>query len=409
MMIRIACLLLLTIGLLLIGCRVQTPAPTRQTVILISLDGFRPDYLSTDSTPTLMRLANTGVRAKWLIPSFPSKTFPNHYSIATGLYPAHHGIVENRFWDPVLQADYASGRRPDMTDSRWWGGEPIWITAEKQGVRTAPLFWVGSEATINSMKPTYSLPFKNDMPNPARVDTLLAWLDLPANRRPTFLTLYLSLTDDAGHRYGPDAPQTRSAARQADQTIAQLLQGLAQRGLTSSTNVVVVSDHGMAAVSTSRVIFLDDAVNLDWVEHSYLGELTALWPKPGKADSVYLALTKTPIPHLQVYRRDDLPARFHYQNSPRIAPILCLPDAGWSVTRHAAFGKLNGSFANGAHGYDNQDPAMRAIFIANGPAFPKGVVAEPFENVNIYPLLCQLLHIVPAPVDGKQIVELLND
>ncbi len=393
--------LFLLVSQWLAGCRVHTAAPARQTVILISLDGFRPDYLSADSTPTLMRLANTGVRANWMIPAFPSKTFPNHFSIATGLYPAHHGIVENRFWDPALKADYAAGRRPDVTDQRWWGGEPIWITAEKQGVRTGPLFWVGSEVTYTGVKPTYGLPYNHDMPNMPRVDTLLAWLDKPADRRPTFLTLYFSLTDDAGHKFGPGAPQTRLAAYQADSLIGQLINGLTRRNLTSSTNLIVVSDHGMAAVSPERVVFLDDAVNMDWMEHTFLGELTSLWPKPGKADSVYAALTKQPIPHLKVYRREDLPARFHYLDNPRIGPILCLPDAGWSVFTHPNFTRTQNTFSKGAHGYDNQDPSMRALFIANGPAFRSGLVVEPFENINVYPLICKLLKITPAPVDGK--------
>ena len=379
------------------------------TVILVSLDGFRYDYLEKYYAPNLKSLARDGVQAKWMIPSFPSKTFPNHYTIATGLYPQDHGIVENNVWDKGFNATFTMSTREEVQNGRWWLGEPIWITAEKQGQKTAPFFWPGSEAEIAGTRPTYWKPYDGDLPNDARVDTILSWLDLPAGERPTFLTLYFSDVDSAGHDFSPDSPETRHAVLKVDNDLGRLIDGLKARGIFTQVNVIVVSDHGMATQDPNNVIILDELFDTKLAEKIFwTNEIVSIFPKQGKEDAIYKTLKAKLPAQAKVYRKAEMPARFHYSNSPRIAPLLVLPDEGWTlVTRKRleekkAKGEMNG--LRGGHGYDNELPSMRAIFIAHGSAFKKGVVIEPFENIQVYNVMTRILGLTRAPNDGDDTV-----
>ena len=386
--------------MLLGGCGASTreaPAlrdPGRATVVLVSLDGFRWDYLDRGLTPNLSRLAREGVRAEAMVPVFPTKTFPNHYTIVTGRYPAKHGILGNVFTAPDLGARYTLRDRDAVRDGRFYLAEPIWVTAERQGRRTAPLFWPGSEAAINGVRPAYSLAFDGEMPDTARVRRLLEWLDLPLDRRPTFLTLYSSGVDNAGHEYGPDSLETSRAIAQADSLIGLLAAALAERG---PANLVIVSDHGMASTGPDRVIWLDDYISADAMQVDEMSALLTAWPSAGREDSVYRALKRAP--HLVVYRRAELPARFHLEGSPRVPPIVAVADAGWTMARRTASGRP--AILLGNHGYDDTVSSMRAIFIANGPAFRRGVTVPPFRNIHVYPLLAEVLGLTPAATDGS--------
>jgi predicted AlkP superfamily pyrophosphatase or phosphodiesterase len=377
----------------------------RPTVILISLDGFRYDYLDKYHPPTLNALAREGVRAKWMTPSFPSKTFPNHYAIVTGLYPQDNGIVENSVYDPVTRATFAMSDRQEVQNGRWWLGEPIWITGEKQGQRTAPLFWPGSEAEILGHRPAYWVPYDHEMRNDQRVAKVLSWLDLPANKRPTFLTLYFSDVDSAGHDFSPDSPETRNAVLKVDHDIAGLLDGLKHRGILEQVNLIIISDHGMAIQDPNHTIVLDELFDTRLAEKIFwTGEIVSIFPKQGKEDEIRQTLAKALPKHARVYRKADLPARFHYSSSPRIAPLLVLPDEGWTLTTRDRLEKRKreGNYhLRGGHGYDNQLTSMRAIFIAHGPAFKKRLLIEPFENVQIYNLMARILGLRPAPNDGN--------
>jgi predicted AlkP superfamily pyrophosphatase or phosphodiesterase len=369
------------------------------TVILISVDGFRWDYLEKVAAPHLRQLAASGVRAQALIPAFPTKTFPNHYSIVTGLYPEHHGIVANTMYDPEFDAKFSMSNRPAVQDGRWWGGEPLWVTAEKQNQISGILFWPGSEAEILGKRPTYWKIYDDDFPNTARVDTVLAWLDLPATRRPTFLTLYFSDVDHAGHRNSPDSPQVKTAVLEIDAIIGRLAQGLQTRDIFDRVNMIIVSDHGMTEVTSDRVIYLDDYIDLEKVEVIDWNPVVALRPGAMNENEIYEALTNA-HPHLRVYRKADIPARLHYQHHRRIMPIIGIADDGWKISRHGARNTREGFYTSGEHGYDNQLPAMRAIFIAHGPAFKSGFVAAPFQNIHLYHLICAILKLQPAPNDG---------
>ena len=370
----------------------------RSTVILVSLDGFRPDYVGS-GTPHLDSLIARGVHAKWMIPSFPTKTFPNHYTIVTGLYPAHHGIIANSFWDPTFQAKFSPGDREEVTNARWWGGEPIWVTAEKQGVRTAPVFWPGSEAPIEDVRPSYYEAFDDKRPDDVRVEKLLSLLDLPASERPRFLTLYMSDTDHAGHDFGPGTPEMRAAVEKVDTAIGQLLNGLKARGIEDQVNIIIVSDHGMAATSRKRVVVLDDYLDLKTVNVSDWGPVVSVRARDGNNAAVMAKLAH--LAHAQAYLAADIPARWHYSDSPRIQPILLVANDGWLIESRDYMDKHPKFVRGGNHGYDNDDKSMRATFIAAGPAFASHATMAPFSNVHLYSLMAYLLNLRPVETDGS--------
>jgi predicted AlkP superfamily pyrophosphatase or phosphodiesterase len=398
------CVLLATASSLV--AQTQPITDLRPTVILVSLDGFRYDYLEKYKPSNLNYLARKGVRAKWMIPSFPSKTFPNHYTIATGLYPQNHGIVENNIYDSRFDKIFTLSDRKEIQKGRWWLGEPIWVTAQKQGQKTASIFFPGTEAEIAGLRPTYWKPYDQKMPDDARVDAILGWLDLPAAERPTFLALYFSDVDDAGHAQGPDSQETRVAVLNVDKSVGRLVAGLRARNILAPLSLIIVSDHGMASVDFNDAIILDELFDTQLAERIFwTREIISIFPKAGKEDEIYETLKSHLPPEARVYRKAELPARFHYSRSPRIAPLLVLPEEGWILTNRKSFEEMKSKgdmkHLKGAHGYDNQLTSMRAIFIAHGRRFKKGKVVEPFENVQVYNIMTKLLGLKPAPNDGN--------
>lgn len=383
----------------------QTPIKDlKPTVILISLDGFRYDYLEKFSPPTLNKIAREGVRAKWMIPSFPTKTFPNHYTIATGLYPAHHGIVENNIYD--FGTVFTMSKREEVRNPRWWLGEPIWVTAEKQGQIAASYFFVGTETMIQGETPTFWRAYNGVVPPEMRIDKALSWLDLPKEKRPTMITLYFSDTDDTGHGFSPDAEETRYAALKIDGYLKRLMDGLKQRKIDKKVNLIIVSDHGMATVDLRKATFLDDYFNFDELTEKILwtNEIVQIFPKAGKVDEIYSKIKN--LPHTKCWKKAEIPERLHYRDSSRIAPIVCSTEEGWITTSHARYKDLledieDVSLPRGGHGYDNNLQAMQATFIAHGEAFKKGIVVEPFENVDVYNIMTRILNLTPAKNDGN--------
>ena len=368
-------------------------------VVLISLDGFRWDYLQRPAAHRLRELASHGVHAERLVPSFPTKTFPNHYTLVTGLYPEHHGIAANVMRDSVL-GRFATGNQPAVRDARWFGGEPIWVTAETQGMRSAAYFWPGSEAAIGGVRPHWYFPFDVTTSRADRVDQILGWLTMPDSTAPRLIAAYFSDVDTEGHTFGPDSPQTDSAIAHVDSVIGAIVDGIAQLGDGDRIDVIVVSDHGMAEVSSRRTIALDDYVSMDSLDVGDLSPVATLIPKPGRDAYVYTALAGANA-HLQVFRKGDLPARLHYNSGARVTPIVAIADEGWSIGTHGTLASMKPDHAYGAHGYDNQLLSMGALFIAAGPDFRTGVTVPPFANVHLYALLAHVLHLHPATTDGS--------
>lgn len=377
----------------------------KPTVILISLDGFRADYLDKFKPPVLNELARKGVRAKWLIPSFPTKTFPNHYTIATGLYPEHHGIIENNIYDAGFDAVFGLSKTEEVRNPRWWLGEPIWVTAEKQGQRAGAFFFPGTEAPIMNVLPTFWKKYDGKIPNSERVDTILSWLDLPLNERPTIYTLYFSDTDDSGHAFSPESKEVRDDVLKVDGDLGRLVEGLKKRKIDKKVNLIIVSDHGMATIDQRNAVFLDDVFDTKQTERIlWTGEIVQIFPKAGAQKEIVDSL-QSKVKHARCWEKANIPARFNYTDSPRIAPIICSAEEGWILTNHSRYEDLKKKEdfgrPHGAHGYDNQLESMRATFIARGRAFRKGKTVEPFENVEIYNLMCKILGLTPAKNDGN--------
>jgi predicted AlkP superfamily pyrophosphatase or phosphodiesterase len=368
-------------------------------VLLVSLDGFRADYITRPAAVRLRELAARGVRAERMIPAFPSKTFPNHYTIVTGLRPEHHGIVANSMWDGTIGKKFTISDTLVTHDPRWWGGEPLWVTVERQGKRAASYFWVGSDIEIGGRLPTWWKRYDGRVPNRDRVATVLDWLSLPVDSAPAFVSTYFSTVDDAGHKYGPESPQVDTAIAEVDRQIGALVDGLAARGLSQRVNLIVVSDHGMTTVASDRVIYLDDYIDLSRVDIVDASPVGALAPKAGYEDEAFRRLSGA-HPRLQVYRKRDVPARFHFSTHARITSLVTVVDEGWTLTTRAAM-RRSGKLSGGAHGYDNELPSMGALFIAAGPDFRKGVVVPPFQNIHLYDLMARLVGVRPAPNDGS--------
>lgn len=381
------------------------PKLQSDSLLLISIDGFAQDYFRRYKAPVLHRLAQGGVTAARMQPAFPTKTFPNHYSIATGLYPAHHGIVENNIYDADFDAVFRMNKPEEVTNGRWWLGEPVWVTAEKQGVKTGTYFFPGSEAAIKGVRPGLWQAYDGSVSNIDRVNSVLAWLDLPIEKRPQFLTLYFSSVDDAGHAYGPESEQVAAAIADVDRALGVLVAGLEQRGLMNTINLMLVSDHGMAKVPQQQVIVLDQlfdenkAALVLWTP-----EIVSIFPNKGDLEAIYQQLKTSLPPQATVYKKSELPERWHYQNSKRIAPLLVVPEPGWRLMQKQKqkewLEKPGRSAVTGSHGYDNNSPTMQAIFIGHGPAFGAGRQIPAFANIELYNLMCRILGIQPAANDG---------
>jgi predicted AlkP superfamily pyrophosphatase or phosphodiesterase len=382
----------------------QTPpaaTPPRDLLILVSIDGFRADYLDRGVTPTLSALAADGMRtARGMRPSFPSVTFPNHYTLVTGLYPDHHGIIANTMEDTGVTGDvrFSLSNFDAVSDSRWWDqGEPMWVTAKRQGLHTATLFWPGSEAAIHGVRPDYWAHFDATLTPDQRVDIVLDWLDQPAAKRPGFITLYFDQVDHEGHIHGPDSAEVNAAAALVDEALARLEAGLKARGLFDRANLIIVADHGMASTSLERVVFLDDLASpsaLHIITGGPVAELSVATPEAAQT-------VVGGHPHMTCWNKADIPARLHYGTNARIPPIVCMAQVGWEIATHADLAKRT-TFSLGEHGYDNQAPEMAALFVAHGPAFKSGFVeATPFDNVDVYPLMTTLLGVTPQPNDGR--------
>jgi predicted AlkP superfamily pyrophosphatase or phosphodiesterase len=406
MMKRIAILLLACVSAA--GCSQAPPVlpPERAILILISVDGFRWDYLQKFSPPTINRLATEGVQADGLIPQFPSKTFPNHYTIVTGLRLANHGIISNNMRAADIPGLFSMSNRDVLADSRWWGGEPIWNTAEGQGRKAGAMFWPGSETVIGGHQATFWTPFDNDMPHAERVKRILGWLKLPEGERPSFLTLYYSDVDSAGHSRGPDSEDVKDAVMRVDRSIGELVEGVKQLGLSDRVHFVVVSDHGMAQLSPDRMIVLDNYIDVTTADVVDWAPVLALSPKDGNVEKLYAAL-KDKHPAMDVYRSGEIPAVYGLAGHPRLPAVVGIAKEGWFITSTREvdrWGQPDRHAPGGTHGYDARAQSMQGLFVATGPRIRSGVRVKPFENIHVYEFMCAVLGLTPAKNDGDPAV-----
>lgn len=366
-------------------------------LVILSMDGFRWDYPNMTDTPNLDSIAKIGVQAEAILSAFPSKTFPNHYTMATGLYPDNHGIVNNHFYDPATGTTYSMRDSTTRHDPYYYGGEPIWITAEKQNVRTATYFWVGSEHPTDGIRPSIWKYYEHNFPFEQRIDSVIAWLQLPKAERPRLIMWYMHEPDATGHRHGPKGDATMKNVTYLDSLVGVFCRKINELEHADRINLIFTSDHGMGAISPDRVITLTDHVPAEWAEVAIGGNpVFNIKAKEGYIDSIYLKLK--PLENISVWKHGEVPAALNYGNNPRTLDLIVAADSAWSInwTPRPAYYS-----SGGTHGYDFRQLDMQAIFYAIGPAFRKSQQHPKFNNVDLYPLIAHILGVVPQEVDGK--------
>jgi predicted AlkP superfamily pyrophosphatase or phosphodiesterase len=381
--------------LLLTGFRKDSRKPFKNYVVLVSLDAFRWDYGSLYDTPNLNKLAHDGVKADRMFSSFPTVTFPNHYSIATGLYPDHHGLIYNSFPAPDLGLYYRMGDRAAVENPAFYGGEPIWVTAEKQGVKAASFFWVGSEAPVGGIHPSFWKKYDGTVTYESRIDSVIKWLNYPVEKRPELVTLYFDEPDNTSHDFGPVSPETGRVVEHLDSLMGVLRSRLAALPEAKRINLIILSDHGMAPVSSKKYINLNAIVPARMIASiSGSNPVYLINPGEGKKDSILYLLNKTK--GLKAWKKSEVPAKWHYGTNARIPEIVVVADSSWSIGTRADGSSIRG----GAHGYDNSNSDMFSIFYAAGPSFKRNYKIRELNNIDVYNLICKILDINPSKNDG---------
>jgi len=380
---------------------IKLEAQTHPYVILISFDGFRWDYVNREITPNFDFIKEAGVSANSLRPCFPSKTFPNHMSIITGMYPEHHGIISNNFNDYFTSEKFSMSDTIQSRNERWYKGEAFWETAERQGIITASYFWPGSDVYDPYRQPTYFYKYEHSKPYKERVDGVIEWLRLPYGKRPHFITSYFDATDTYGHKYGPDSSGVNQAIAQLDSILGYFFQRLQEINLFDSTNIIVVSDHGMTETSLERTVNIEDLLMYYEYQSGDNGPFMLIEPAASDLENIYKKLKENEN-HYKVYKRADVPEYYHYSDNPLIPELVIIADSGWGVETNKSLENLQKYGTKGNHGYDNHWIDMHGIFYAMGPAFKVNYRVGTINNIDIYPLLCKIFNLVPNQlIDGK--------
>jgi len=388
--------LLASIAILGTSCSTTPKGPhSDRYVVVLSLDGFRSDYPEKAHTPTLDSLAKVGVRANFR-PSFPSVTFSNHYSMATGLHPDHHGLVNNFFYAEDIDKIYTIGNREAVANPDFYGGEPIWNTAQQQGVKAASFYWVGSETAVNGMQPSIWKPFDSSVPFKNRADSVLTWLQLPEEVRPHLIMWYIEEPDAIGHRATPDSTATMDVVEELDQLLGYFFSEARKLDNFKKIDFIVLSDHGMATYYPENYVNLNDYLPRDSFNFVFDGVPTLLYTKESYRETAYEILQT--VPNIRAYKKEDVPEKLIYGKHPRVGDIVVIPNIGSYVQFRA---ESRPRYA-ATHGYDNFEPTMEAIFYAAGPSFKKGARVQTIPNVNLYLLICKLLNLTPAQNDGSE-------
>ncbi|MDX1639175.1 MAG: ectonucleotide pyrophosphatase/phosphodiesterase [Balneolaceae bacterium] len=398
MKVRITILILLLP--LVLGCADENGQPEKTPkLLLVSFDGFRYDYLEFTDTPNFDAFVRGGVMAESMRPVFPTKTFPNHYSIVTGLYPENTGLIANNMYDPQTGEEFHLYDREAVEDPGWYGGEPIWNTVEQQGLKAGTMFWVGSEAPIQGQQPTYWKRYDGEMSEEARIDTVVSWLAGDTGESVDFATLYFELVDDAGHDHGIESDSIIAAIQRADRLIGYLDRRLEESNV-GPINIMIVSDHGMAELYGDKLIVLDQIINPGDIEWITFQPVTFIQPTKGKTDEIYRQL-KEREEHYRIYRRQDLPEKYHLKNHRRVTDLVMIADIPYTILTTDFIDRFRNHLPTATHGYDNFAPEMQAFFAANGPDFVSGDTVGNFQSIHLYGLMNMLLGTEPAENDGS--------
>ena len=381
-----------------------------QYVLLISFDGFRADYIDWYDTPNFDQIKLNGVKAKSLKPVFPTKTFPNHYSIATGMYVENHGLIGNQFFDKKLNEFYQTKDREKVEDKRFYGGEPIWSTAEKQGLKTASYFWVGSEAQAGGHYPSIWKKYDQKQSFDARIDSVIKWFEKTIKNRPRLVMLYFHEPDNTGQKYGPRSKENKLMVESVDRTIGNILNKLKTLTIYKKLNVILVSDHGMTEIDKTKKIVLSKYIDTKKIKMEGSGAYTLLYSdENNEIEKSYLKLKQ--LSNIDVYKKENIPDKWRFKRHHRIKDILIVAKEGWTILKD----NLEGSYyfySKAAHGYDNDLQSMQAIFFAQGPAFKKDYTISSINNIDIYPLIAHILNIKSYhEIDGKleNVINLLDE
>ncbi len=396
--------LLLCCGLLI--SLVSVAQTTKPYVVMVSFDGFRYDYAQKYPVKHIKNFIKKGAAAEKMYPAYPSKTFPNHYTLVTGLYPDHHGLIDNTFYDAGRDTFYSIRQRDKVEDAYYYGGLPLWQLVQQNGMKSASFFWVGSEAKIAGEFPTYYHRFDDTVPPSNRVQAVFDWLNLPEADRPHLITIYFSMVDTKGHDAGPNAPETQAAVMQADSLVGMLMNGL--KSIKLPVNVILTSDHGMYEMQNKPETFiitdkfLEGFTDDDFRFVNNSTHANIFIKNKAQADKIYEQIAAKAT-HFKIYKRADIPASLHFNSHPRIGDMLLVAEPGFSFySKESLIKKPEKRKVWGVHGFDPYvTPEMGAIFYANGPNIKKGVKIPAFQNIHVYPFVAQLLGITPPPaIDG---------
>ncbi|KIA84248.1 phosphodiesterase [Kaistella solincola] len=378
-------------------------AQQKPYVILISTDGFRADYVEKFQAKNLQKMAENGVSATAMIPSFPTITFPNHWSLITGLYPSHHGLIDNYFYDYKRQKSYAMSKQEDAESGSWYGGTPLWSLAEKQDVVSASMMWVGAASDAGGARPTYYYHYHEKFSPEEKVEKVVNWLKLPMDKRPHFISLYFPEVDSKGHHFGPESAETAQAVKLVDDAVGSLVKKVDDLGL-KNVNFIFVSDHGMISVDRENPLKIPEIL-LDKNRFDFYNAQTLLRivvKNKSEINSVYRELNKNKTPDYEVYLTKRIPRKLNFSTKEdrygRIGDLVLMPNAP------KIFLEEGKTTSTGKHGYNPYKvPEMKAVFIADGPAFKTDKKIGEFKNVNVYPIVADILKLkITEPIDGTQ-------
>jgi len=390
---------ILTIGFLINTGKTFSQIKDKPYVIFISADGFRYDYATKFNASNLLRLSSGGVKAKRMVPSYPSVTRPNHYSLVTGLYPGHTGIAGNTFYDPKSKTTF------NKAEGKWFTSQSIWQTASKSDVITANINYPDARTITKGMKDVYQIQKSKEITIDDQLDAIQEWLKMPEGKRPHLITLYFNDADHQGHIYGPEAVEVADAAKKIDDNIGRIDALVKSIGLP--VDIIFVSDHGMIDIDKSNIIPIPTAVDtMKFVVNNQNSLVNIFTKDPSFVMNTYRDLLSKEKNEYKVYLNSNLPQNWFYGGNDdkhgRAGDIILV--AQYPKT-------FNNKAGKGMHGFDPEKVAeMGASFMAWGPSFKKGIIIEQFKNVEVYHLLSTMLRLQINMNDAKGMLsrEILN-